>query len=66
MLWVGLIIIKLIMAAMWSHHYPTPDMAHLSSEDYSWVYEPAEDTFLFLDALEKDIDTLNKLRYGNY
>ncbi len=44
-------------------HFPTPDLSHLSKEDYDQVYEPAEDSFLFLDALEKDIDHLKQLKY---
>ncbi|KAF7306592.1 Hemk methyltransferase family member 2-like [Mycena indigotica] len=41
---------------------PTPDLSHLKASDYETVYEPAEDTFILLDALESDSDTLKQLR----
>ena len=53
---------------------PTPDLGHILPETYLKVYEPAgpslpltsiltspEDTFILLDALEKDIPLLRAL-----
>ncbi|XP_055959522.1 methyltransferase N6AMT1 [Patella vulgata] len=45
-----------------SGHLPTPDISHLTSTDYLKIYEPAEDSFLLIDALEKDVKFLNQLR----
>lgn len=36
----------------------TPYLTHITSEDFKYVYEPAEDSFLLLDALETDLPKL--------
>ncbi|CAG5933177.1 unnamed protein product [Menidia menidia] len=41
--------------------YPTPVYCHAGRGDFQDVYEPAEDSFLLLDALEKDADALRKM-----
>ncbi|CAL8291061.1 unnamed protein product [Lota lota] len=43
---------------MSSSSYPTPIYAHAGRGRFEEVYEPAEDSFLFIDALEQDADKL--------
>ena len=46
--------------------FPTPSFAHLKKTDYDNIYEPAEDTFLMMDALEKDAEFLRGQRYYSH
>lgn len=43
--------------------FKTPDLSCLTDEDKLDVYEPAEDTFLLLDALQNDYQFINQRRY---
>lgn len=45
-----------------SKSIPTPNYDHLIRDFYEDVYEPAEDSFLLLDAIEIEIATIEKLK----
>lgn len=40
---------------------PTPSLAHIKEDHYEHVYEPAEDSFALLDALQNDTDLLRDI-----
>ena len=40
----------------------TPDISHISTDEFNHIYEPAEDSFLFIDAIEKELPILKKNR----
>ncbi|KPP60420.1 hypothetical protein Z043_121585 [Scleropages formosus] len=42
--------------------FPTPEYFHAGRGPFVNVYEPAEDSFLLMDALERDADRLQKMR----
>ncbi|XP_077411209.1 methyltransferase N6AMT1 isoform X4 [Vanacampus margaritifer] len=45
-----------------SASYPTPLYDHAARGDFSEVYDPSEDSFLLIDALEKDAQKLQQMR----
>ena len=45
-----------------STHHPTPALPHKFSTTFGDVYEPAEDSFLLMDALEKDAKFIQECR----
>jgi len=40
----------------------TPDTSHLTEKDFDNVYEPAEDSYILLDALETEIEEIRRLK----
>ncbi|KAM4601866.1 methyltransferase N6AMT1 [Polymixia lowei] len=44
-----------------SSSYPTPVYSHAGRGAFTDVYEPAEDSFLLIDALEKDAEKLQQI-----
>jgi len=52
----------LVLSVVMTDCLETPNLSHFSVDDYDSIYEPAEDSFLLLDALEEDIHVLKKLK----
>ncbi|XP_062301585.1 methyltransferase N6AMT1 [Scomber scombrus] len=44
-----------------STSYPTPIYSHAGRGDFTDVYEPSEDSFLLIDALEKDAERIQQI-----
>lgn len=42
--------------------HATPLFSHIKLPAYRDVYEPAEDSFLFMDALEQEASFINQLK----
>ncbi|XP_065176533.1 methyltransferase N6AMT1-like isoform X2 [Sycon ciliatum] len=42
--------------------FPTPTTSHLTSHDFERIYEPAEDSYLLMDALEAHCQQIRNLR----
>ena len=54
--------LKLEMDTSKKSLFSTPHLGHATSADFESVYEPAEDSFLMLDALEQEYEILMSLR----
>ncbi|KAK8812013.1 hypothetical protein WA538_003966 [Blastocystis sp. DL] len=42
--------------------FSTPDLTHIDWKEYAKIYEPDQDSFLFLDALEKEISFIQQVQ----
>lgn len=43
--------------------FATPDFSHIGDREFCEVYEPAEDSFLFLNSLEDEFHYLETIKY---
>lgn len=57
-------LLLLLTATLFVKMIETPKLDHITKLDLKHVYEPSEDTFLMMDALEKDI-TLDKFCHSS-